>query len=71
MYDGYWMGVEGIRIATFGGKESIESGFPGVGIMGSYQQIAVTTSKDLFNTWLSGRDGSLISMPDICPQKSH
>ena len=36
MYDGHWAGAEGVRIVTFGGKESIESGFPGVGIMGSH-----------------------------------
>ena len=36
MYDGHWVGVEGIRIVTFGRKELIESGFLGVGIMGSH-----------------------------------
>ena len=38
MYDGHWVGVEGIGIVTFGRKELIESGFPGVGIMGSHHQ---------------------------------
>ena len=43
MYDGHWVGTEGIRIVTFGRKESIESGFLGVGIMGSHHCILATS----------------------------
>ena len=42
MYDGHWVGVEGVGIVTFGRKELIESGFLGVGIMGSHHHSTQT-----------------------------
>ena len=66
MYDGHWAGMEGVGIVTFSRKELIESGFPGVGIMGSHQQVSQLYPRTRGVDWSSRNMKRLrvIDLPD-------